>query len=102
MTRKYKCCRLDLKSVAKALQAISEPNRLKIICLLRRGERCVCQLEAALKIKHNLICHHLKALGKLGLLKSKSRGNFTFYSLDNKAYQTLLAGMNKVLGSIIN
>ncbi|MDD5382151.1 MAG: metalloregulator ArsR/SmtB family transcription factor [Candidatus Margulisbacteria bacterium] len=98
MTRNAKCCRLDLKFMAQALQTISEPNRLKIICLLRRGERCVCQLEEALKIKHNLICHHLKALSGLGLLKSKSRGNFTFYSLDNKAYQALLTGINKVLG----
>lgn len=98
MTRDRKCCRLDLKSMAKALQTISEPNRLKLLCLLRRGDRCVCQLEAALKLKHNLICHHLKALSKLGLLKSQSQGNFTFYGLNTKTYKGLLAGINKVLG----
>ena len=98
MTNKHKCCQLDLKFMAKALQTISEPNRLKLLCLLRRGELCVCQLEEALKIKHNLICHHLKALSGLGLLKSKSQGNFTFYGLDKKAYQALLTGINKVLG----
>jgi DNA-binding transcriptional ArsR family regulator len=92
------CCQLDLTSMAQALRTISEPNRLKLLCLLRHGERCVCQLEEALQLKHNLICHHLKALDRLGLLRSKSRGNFTFYSLDKKAYRTLLNGINKVLG----
>ncbi|MFA4966788.1 MAG: metalloregulator ArsR/SmtB family transcription factor [Candidatus Margulisiibacteriota bacterium] len=98
MTSNAKCCRLDLSSMAKALQIISEPNRLKILCLLRQEECCVCQLEKALNLRHNLICHHLKALARLGMLRSKSRGNFTFYSLNKKAYQALLADVNKVLG----
>jgi len=98
MSAQKDCCQLNLQSLAKALQTISEPNRLKILCLLRRGDRCVCQLEAALKLKHNLICHHLKALSKLGLLKSQSQGNFTFYSLNTKTYKVLLTGINKVLG----
>jgi ArsR family transcriptional regulator len=84
--------------MAKALQVISEPNRLKTICLLKQGERCVCELEAALQIKHNLVCHHLKELSRLGLLQAKTRGNFTFYRLDKKNYQALLTGVIKVLG----
>jgi ArsR family transcriptional regulator len=84
--------------MAKSLQAISEPNRLKIICLLKKGERCVCELEGELRVKHNLICHHLKTLSQLGLLKAKKRRNFTFYSLDKKTYKELLFGINKVLG----
>jgi len=65
---------------------------------LRRGSKCVCQLQDITSLKHNLICHHLKALGKLGILKSTHKNKFTFYELDMKIYKTLIKGLNVILG----
>ena len=98
MSDNWKCCHLDLRRIAQALQAISEPNRLKILCLLRRGESCVCELQEALGLKHNLICHHLKALSRLGILKIRHQNQYTFYQLNARAYKKMLADINKLLG----
>jgi len=98
MTKRPLCCEIDTSGVAGLLKAISEPTRLLILCLLRRGKRCVCELEEDTGLKHNLICHHLKALGNLGILKATHKKKFTYYELNTKIYKTLLKGLNVLLG----
>lgn len=70
--------------MALILKTISEATRLKIICLLGKEERCVCEITTALDLPHNLLLHHLKALIGIGLLKKREQGRFTFYRLDQK------------------
>ena len=41
------------------LKLLAEPNRLRILMLLARGEQCVCDIEAALDLPQNLVSHHL-------------------------------------------
>ena len=45
-----------------------------------------------------MICHHLKALGKLGILKATHKNKFTYYELDTKVYKKLLIDLNVLLG----
>ncbi len=47
---------------------------------------CVCELQKSIGAPHNLILHHLKSLKKLGIIKSKNVGRFTFYILDKKEW----------------
>src|SRR5665647_67168 len=87
----FKCCGNNLKeaeSVARTyvfLRAISDPNRLKILCVLQGGSRCVCEIFPAVGISDKLASHHLKQLKKIGLLTEKREGNFIRYSLEKKA-----------------
>jgi len=92
------CCKINTSRVAGLLKAISDPTRLQLLCLLRRGKRCVCELQGDTGLKHNLICHHLKALGKLGILKAAHKKKFTYYELDTKVYKNLLKDLNILLG----
>jgi DNA-binding transcriptional ArsR family regulator len=98
MAKSYKCYKIDTSSVAGLLKAISDPTRLQLLCLLRRGSKCVCELQDITGLKHNLICHHLKALGKLGILKATHRNKFTFYELSIKNYNKLVNDLNILLG----
>ena len=98
MTKRSLCCRIDTSKVAGLLKAISEPNRLRLICLLRRGKRCVCELQSDTGLKHNLLCHHLKALGKLGIIKAAHKNQFTYYELNTKEFRKMLKDMNVLLG----
>jgi ArsR family transcriptional regulator, arsenate/arsenite/antimonite-responsive transcriptional repressor len=98
MTKRPKCCRIDTSKVAGLLKAISDPTRLQILCLLRRGKRCVCELQEDTGLKHNLICHHMKALGKLGILKATHMNKYTFYELSVKNYKKLVNDLNLLLG----
>ena len=98
MAKQPLCCKINTSNVAGLLKAISDPTRLQLLCLLRCGKRCVCELQDITGNKHNLICHHLKALGKLGLLRATHKNKFTFYELNIKVYKTLIKNLNVLLG----
>jgi DNA-binding transcriptional ArsR family regulator len=62
---KKKRCACAVKShaeISKMLKNIAENNRLKIICLLTKKEKCVCELMDELGLPQNLISYHLKVL----------------------------------------
>ena len=63
------------------LQLLAEPNRLRILALLADGERCVCDIEAALDLPQNLTSHHLAALRRGGLLADRRDGRWVYYRL---------------------
>ena len=61
--------------------AFSDPNRLRLLSLLRTGERCVCELVAALGIPQPRTSRHMARLRKAGLVRSRRQGYWTYYSL---------------------
>lgn len=85
------CCTSDSKSnsdlskVMGFLKVINEPNRLRILCLLRHAERCVCEIWQNLDLPQNLTSHHLKTLKKIGLISSRRDGRKIIYS-SNKSF----------------
>jgi ArsR family transcriptional regulator len=97
-----KCCQnkksiLKIENLAKVLKKISEPNRLKILCLLKGGEKCVCDIWQCLKLPQNLISHHLKVLKDLKLISSKKVGLKVFYKLNQKVIKKYLKLFKKAL-----
>jgi len=98
MKSKNKCCGLNLGSLAKKLKIISEDTRLKIICLIKKSPKCVCEIQEALNLSHNLVCHHLKELDKIGIVKSKKKNKYTFYRLNNMVYKKFIKNLNQLLG----
>lgn len=82
----------DLEKVTAFLKVINEPNRLKILCLLKSGEQCVCEIWKALELPQNLTSHHLKVLKDFGLITSRQEGRNIFYASDKtvlKSYAEL-------------
>jgi len=78
-------------------RAISDPNRLKILCLLEKGSMCVCEIVSAVEISDKLASHHLKQLKKIGILIDKREGKFIRYSLDKKAIREYKRIFNQVI-----
>ena len=97
-----RCCK-DKKSIeeiaitADFLRAIAEDNRLKILCLLKNGERCVCEIWQYLDLPQNLTSHHLKVLKDFGLLDSRKEGLKIFYSLSEKTLKTYKKQLDQYL-----
>lgn len=93
-----KCCQLvhrqeKLKQAVNFLTVISEENRLNILRLLRREDRCVYDIWQYLDLPQNLVSHHLKVLKDFGLLTSKKDGKKVIYSLNKenlKQYKSLM------------
>ena len=99
----FKCCGNNSKeaeSVAKTyafLRAIADPNRLKILCVLQSGSKCVCEIVPLIRISDKLASHHLKQLKDTGLLIESREGKFIRYSLDKKAIKENKKKLNQVI-----
>lgn len=73
-----------IKQTASLLKAIAEENRLRILCLLQKGNLCVCEILEKLNLAQNLISHHLRVLKKNNLVRDSKKGRRVFYSLTHK------------------
>lgn len=62
-------------------RAMSDRTRLRLLCLLRRGERCVCDLVAALEIPQPTVSRHLAHLRQSGLIRCRKDGLWSHYRL---------------------
>ncbi len=85
----FDCCKTkksknNLDQTAEFLKVIAEPNRLKILCILQKREKCVCEIWHFLDLPQNLISHHLKILKDFGLIDSRKEGAKVFYFLKEK------------------
>jgi DNA-binding transcriptional ArsR family regulator len=83
----YSCCvpnKKEEKSIIKLsalLKLVSEESRLKLLCILRQGKHCVCDLIKHSKMSQSLISHHLKDLKEAGLVGDEKKGIWVHYSL---------------------
>ena len=71
------------------MQALADPNRLRILEVLRRGERCVCHLEEPLGMDQPLLSHHLRVLREAGLVSGQKEGRWVHYSIVPEALSEL-------------
>ncbi len=85
------------KSALIFLKVISEENRLKILCLLKKNEKCVCEICQSLKLPQNLVSHHLRVLKNFGLISSKREGVKIFYRVNTTSLRNNLQLINKAL-----
>jgi ArsR family transcriptional regulator len=74
------------KTCADMLQAIAEPNRIRIIECLRTGSMNVTQLARALNVEIVNVSHHLGVLRTAGLVEDHKDGRFVIYSLHPKVF----------------
>jgi len=94
------CCKKgnnEVPLLADFLRIISEENRLKIICLLRSGEQCVCKIWQFLELPQNLISHHLKVLKDFNLLISRKEGLNVYYSINEEELNKYKEILNNIL-----
>jgi len=97
------CCHNDPKSkkdllkVIDFLKVINEPNRLKMLCFLRHGEQCVCDIWKNLDLPQNLTSHHLKALKDFDLIESRREGRRIIYSSKKEAISEYASLLNTFL-----
>ncbi|MDD5396447.1 MAG: metalloregulator ArsR/SmtB family transcription factor [Candidatus Moranbacteria bacterium] len=99
----FKCCSKnssEAENITKTyafLRAISDQNRLKILCVLQSGSKCVCEIVPLIGISDKLASHHLKQLKDIGLLIESREGKFMRYGLDKKAIKEYKKIFNQVI-----
>jgi len=63
---------LEIK--AEILRVLAQPTRLKIIELLRSGERCICEIVAAINGEQSNISRHISLMEKSHLVNTRKDG----------------------------
>ena len=89
----------EVVSLAETLKVISDVNRLRMLCVLFNGEKCVCEIEDGLGISQPLASHHLKVLLKAGLVEVRREATWSYYSLNQQAIRVLNESFKEFLGA---
>ncbi len=79
----------DLGLAARYFQALADETRLRVVELLRSGERCVCELADGLRAAQPRLSYHLKALKEVGILLDRRDGRWVYYRINPDAIATL-------------
>lgn len=81
------------EETARFFHALSDPTRLRIVELLRHGERCVCDLTDAADAAQSRLSFHLKVLKDAGLLADRREGRWVYYQLRQEALDRVSAAL---------
>ena len=78
---------------ARLFRVLGHPARVRILELLRDGERSVGSLQAELGLDSGSTSQHLAALRGIGVVESRREGTSVFYSVgDDHVFELLEAG----------
>ena len=72
------------KQITVIFKALCDENRVKIIRLLKNGERCACKLLDELQFTQPTLSHHMKILCDSGLVVGRKDGKWMYYSLSEQ------------------
>ena len=66
-------------------KALSDPNRVRILLALRKGELCVCQITELFGYAPSTVSKHLSILHHAGLILPRKSERWVYYRLPDKA-----------------
>ncbi|HEY9618011.1 ArsR/SmtB family transcription factor [Pantanalinema rosaneae CENA516] len=72
-----------VQQVAEYFSVLGEPMRLRILNLLRDGEKCVQDLVEATATSQANVSKHLKVMVQAGILTRRSEGTLAYYSVSD-------------------
>ena len=80
-----------MREVVKAMKALSDETRLRILNLLLQRECCVCEVMQALDISQTRASRNLSLLHDAGFLKMRKDGLWSLYSIDQEGMDDYFA-----------
>jgi ArsR family transcriptional regulator, arsenate/arsenite/antimonite-responsive transcriptional repressor len=75
----------------RTFRALADPNRRKILLILRHGEKTAGQLAELFDMTKPSMSHHFTVLKDAGLIFSRRDGQQIWYSLNTTVVQDVLA-----------
>lgn len=72
----------NYERAALVFKALSDPNRLAIIDMIKTEEKCACKILEELHITQPTLSHHMKTLCDSGLVNSRREGKWMHYSIN--------------------
>lgn len=75
------------EQAALLFRALSDPNRLAIIDMIKTEEKCACKILEELQITQPTLSHHMKILCDSGLVNSRREGKWMHYSINKELFE---------------
>ena len=86
-----------MQDLIKAMKALSDETRLRILNVLLERECCVCEVMQALDISQSRASRNLGIIQDAGFLKGRRNGAWMFYSVDWDAANRYAISLAKLL-----
>lgn len=96
---------MDDKTVefkARIFKVLGDANRMRILELLRGGERCQCEIVPLLGQSQPTVSRHLRLLEEAGLIESRRDGNRMMYQATDELVYGILDALDPELLRILS
>jgi ArsR family transcriptional regulator len=80
---------IDFARGTLLLKAMADETRARILHILTCGELCACELLDYFDLTQPTLSHHLGVLVEAGLVKARTEGKWTHYSLSAETFEFL-------------
>ncbi|WP_227544543.1 ArsR/SmtB family transcription factor [Sapientia aquatica] len=84
------------EEVAAVLRALSNPDRLLLLCQLTLGEKSVSELEEMVSLRQPSLSQQLGVLRTEGLVTTRRDGKRIFYSVDDPKVLRILTTLHEL------
>ena len=79
---------MDERRTALIFKAFCDENRVRIVKMLKSGEKCACKMLEALDVTQPTLSHHMKILCDSGIVVGRKEGKWMHYSLSAEGAKT--------------
>jgi DNA-binding transcriptional ArsR family regulator len=81
---------------ARLLRALSNENRLMLLCLLFEGEKTVGELNESLPLSQSALSQHLAVLREEGMVSTRRAGQSIYYGLASPPAQRVIETLHAI------
>ena len=81
---------------ARLLRALSNENRLMLLCLLLEGEKTVGELNESLDLSQSALSQHLALLREEDMVKTRRSGQSIYYGLASPSAQQIIKTLHSI------
>ena len=78
---------MDERKTSIIFKAFCDENRIRILYLLRGGEKCACKLLEEMSISQPTLSHHMKILCDSGIVVGRKEGKWMHYRIAPEGVQ---------------
>lgn len=85
-----------IAEAAKLMEMLSQPVRLRLMCLLMTGEQSVLRLADSAGLSQPAMSHHLKKLRDAGLVETRRDGQTIYYSIKGAEVAQIITVLHRL------
>lgn len=86
----------DEKRIALIFKAFCDENRIRIIKLLRSGEKCACKILEEIHVTQPTLSHHMKILCDSGIVVGRKEGKWMYYSISLEGIEYAISCLQEI------